>query len=45
MKLDIEINAEDVLEQISEADVIAYYGADSLLKEIGQDEAVEYFGL
>ena len=45
LQRNIVINAEDVLAELSEADVVAYYGPDELLKEIGQVEAMAYFGI
>lgn len=44
-KVDITIEANDVLEQLSLADIVDYCGAGDLLDEITAAEAMDHFGL
>ena len=44
-KVDITIEANDVLELLSLTDIVDYYGAGDLLDEITAKEAMDHFGL
>lgn len=44
-KVDITIEAEDVLDELTLSDIIAFYGNEVLLEEITASVAMDYFGL
>lgn len=44
-KVDITIEADDVLDELELSDIVAFYGNETLLEEITASVAMDYFGL
>ena len=44
-KVDVEIDAEGVVDSFTVRELMDYIGEGEFLDEIGQDAAVEHFGL
>lgn len=41
VNINVDINLDDVLEKISESDIVSHYGAENLLEEMNDDEIEE----
>ncbi|KKL57407.1 hypothetical protein LCGC14_2235700 [marine sediment metagenome] len=44
-KVDITIEADDVLELLTIKDILEYYAVGEILTEIGEQEAIDHFGI
>lgn len=42
---DVTVDAEEVIDQLALSEIVDYLGAGVLLNEIGEQEAIDHFGI